>query len=100
MAAILPLLLILPDASALRPTGPAETLRLPPSCSEPLAMKLRTAASVLSTIRKSVTSAPTLKPPPRPPMPRAAGADQRSSGSRAITRPEPARADMTTEPAE
>lgn len=38
-------------------------------------MKERTAEVLFSTMRKSVSSAPALKPPPRPPRPIAAGAD-------------------------
>lgn len=58
-------------------------------------MKLLTAARELSTTMKSVTSAPALKPPPMPPIPKAEGADQVPLSSLAMTTPEPARAVST-----
>src|SRR5215510_13733679 len=58
---------------AVRPTGPAATLTSPPSVTLPPREKAFTAASVLSTITYSVTSAPTWKPKPAPPVPIAEG---------------------------
>ena len=53
----------------------------------------RSAASVLSTTKKSATCAPSWKPNDAPTVPMADGADQPPRGRRATTRPVPNRAE-------
>ena len=72
------------------PIGPAAALILPPIVTLPPIENARTASSELSTITKSVMSAPIWRPHPRPPVAMHEGADQEPSGRRAMTRPEPA----------
>src|SRR5437660_510117 len=77
------------SASAARPTGPAATLASAPSVTFPPLENARTALSVLSTITKSVTSAPICGPQPAPPVPMNDGPDQ-PCPVRATTTPSPA----------
>ena len=72
------------------PIGPAVALMFPPMVTFPPNENARTASSLFRTITKSVMSAPICKPHPRPPVAMHEGADQEPSGSRAMTRPEPA----------
>jgi hypothetical protein len=77
------------------PIGPAAALTLPPMVTFPPIEKARMASSELSTITKSVISAPICKPQPTPPVAIQEGADHEPSGSRATTRPEPALPEKT-----
>lgn len=80
------------DAAMLPPVpiGPAAALIFPPMVTFPPMEKARTASSLLSTITKSVMSAPIWRPHPTPPVAMQEGADQEPSGRRAMTMPEPA----------
>lgn len=66
---------------------------LPPRVSEPAWAKVFTAAASLRMKTKSVSSKPIWPPKPAPPVAIAEGADQEPSGRRAMTRPEPNRAE-------
>lgn len=72
------------------PMGPAAALMFPPMVTLPPIANARTASSLLSTITKSVMSAPICRPQPTPPVAMHDGADHEPSGSRAMTIPEPA----------
>ena len=65
-----------PAASALRPTGPAAILTLPPSVTEADCANARTAAASFKMKTKSVSSNPICPPNPPPAVARADGADQ------------------------
>lgn len=73
------------------PTGPAAAETLPPIVTLPPIENARTASSELRTTTKSVMSAPTWRPQPRPPVMMSEGADHSPSGRRATTRPVPER---------
>lgn len=72
------------------PIGPAAALTLPPTVTLPPIENARTASSLLSTMTKSVMSAPIWRPQPTPPVAMHEGADQDPSGRRAMMRPDPA----------
>ena len=72
------------------PMGPAAAEMLPPMVTFPPNANARTASSLFSTMTKSVMSAPIWRPHPTPPVAMHEGADHEPSGSRAMTRPEPA----------
>jgi hypothetical protein len=72
------------------PIGPALAAMFPPIVTFPPNERALTASSLLSTITKSVISAPIWRPHPIPPVAMQEGADQDPSGSRAMTMPEPA----------
>jgi len=81
------------DASREAPIGPATAPSCAPSETAPPSEKDRSAASVLSTTKKSATCAPSWKPNDAPTVPMADGADQPPRGRRATTRPVPNRAE-------
>lgn len=72
------------------PMGPAAALMFPPIVTFPPMLNALTASSLFKTITKSVMSAPIWRPQPSPPVAMQEGADHEPSGSRAMTRPEPA----------
>ena len=77
------------------PMGPAVAAMLPPMVTLPPIANARTASSLLSTMTKSVMSAPIWRPQPTPPVAMHDGADHEPSGSRAMTSPEPALPEKT-----
>ena len=77
------------------PMGPAAAETFPPMVTFPPKANARTASSLLSTMTKSVMSAPIWSPQPTPPVAMHDGADHEPSGSRAMTSPEPALPEKT-----
>ena len=77
------------------PIGPAAALIFPPIVTFPPKENALTASSLLSTMTKSVISAPIWRPQPSPPVAMQDGADQEPSGRRAMTIPEPALPEKT-----
>jgi hypothetical protein len=73
--------------------GPAAMDTFPPSVREPAWLKVLTALASLRMKTKSVSSKPIWPPKPAPPVAMAVGALQLPSGRRAMTRPEPKRAE-------